>query len=225
METNSCADDTQVVWGLLSSLYSDLDPKTISTLERAVYLRHIRSFDESITIFESLVVTDRYNPIIVSEHFLALWSQWRVKDAAHLLDRALEHAEGNDTSFKETGLYTLLRVLRAKSYIFYQGSWVQGRDSLIEIRRWLYGIAPEAYTDLQVRKIQFNSLATAIPQSSKGPNTTGSVTDQKPHRFNALESTFSWSIEQNGPFLNSISPDIRISSIHQKLHRGNALRI
>lgn len=150
----SCADDTQVVWGLLSSLYSDLDPKTISTLERAVYLRHIRAFDESITIFESLFVTDRYNPIIVSEHFLTLWSQWRVKDAAHLLDRALEHAEGNDTSFQETGVYTLLRVLRAKSYIFYQGSWVQGRDSLIEIRRWLYGIAPEAYTDLQIQCVR-----------------------------------------------------------------------
>lgn len=167
METNSCgssAADTQIVWGLLSSLYGDLDSETISTLERAVYLRYIRAFDESKTVFESLLAPQRYNPVIVSEHFSLLWCQWRVKDAAHLLDDALEYAEVNDDSFQENGLYTLLRVLRAKSYLFYQGSWVKGRDSMIEIGRWLYRTAPEAYTDLQVRDLQFNRLETAIPQ-------------------------------------------------------------
>ena len=170
METDSCnssAADTQIVWGLLTSLYNDLDAGTISRLERAVYLRYIRAFDESIEIFESLHALHNYNPVIVSEHFAALWSQWRVRDAAHLLDHALEYAEVNDASFQDNGPYTLLRVLRAKAYLFCQGSWVKGRDSLIEIRRWLYGTAPEAYTDLQVRNLQLYVLENAIPQSVK----------------------------------------------------------
>lgn len=170
METNSCgssAADTQIVWGLLSSLYSELDSETISTLERAVYFRLIRAFDESIIIFESILAPYKYNPVIVSEHISTLWSQWRVQDAVHLLDDALEYAEVNDASYQETGLYTLLRVLRAKSYFFFRGSWVKGRESLIEIRRWLYGTTPEAYTDLQVRDPQLNSLEPITPQSVK----------------------------------------------------------
>ena len=143
METDSCdssAADTQIVWGLLSSLYNDLGSETISRLERAIYLRYIRAFDESIEIFESLHALHNYNPVIVSEH-----------------------AEVNDASFQDNGPYTLLRALRAKAYLFCQGSWVKGRDSLIEIRRWLYGTAPEAYTDLQVRNLLLNGLEIAIP--------------------------------------------------------------
>lgn len=170
METDSCRStvaDSQIVWGLLSSLYGGLESETISRLERAVYLRHIRAFDESIIIFESLPSSHKYDPIIISEHFSALWCQWRVKDAVHLIDHALEYAETNDASFQENGPYTLLRVLRAKSYLFYQGSWVKGRDSLIEIRRWLYGIEPEAYTDLQVRISHFTSLELPFLDLSK----------------------------------------------------------
>ena len=152
MEKNSYASviNKETGWGLLSPLFGDLALETSSTLERAVYLRHIGAFDESIKIFESLLTLNKYNPVIIAEHFSALWSQGRVKDAAHLLDHALEHAEANDASFGEHGLYTLLRALRAKSYLFYQGSWIRGRDSLVEIRRWLHGTAPEAYTNLQV---------------------------------------------------------------------------
>lgn len=180
------ATNTQIVWGLLlSSLSSDLDSETISTLERAVYLRYIRAFDESITIFESLPAPHKYNPVIVSEHFWTLWSQRRFKDAAHLLDHTLEYAEVNDASFQENGLYTLLRVLRAKSCFFYQGSWVKGRESLIEIRRWLYGTVPEAYTDLQVRDLRFNSLELPFLNLSEGSNSIAQEIDKTRHRFTA----------------------------------------
>ncbi|MCJ1468212.1 hypothetical protein MMC07_006840 [Pseudocyphellaria aurata] len=172
METDSCdpfAADSQIVWGLLGSLYGSLESETISRLEKAVYLRHIRAFDESIRIFESLPSSHKYNPIIVSEHFSALWCQWRVKDAAHLIGHVLDYAETNDASFQENGPYTLLRVLRAKSYLFHQGSWVKGRDSLIEIRRWLYGIAPESYTDLQTAKTEV--VRSFIAACDKNPIT------------------------------------------------------
>lgn len=142
--------DTKVVWGLVSSLYGGLDPATILSLERAVYLQCIRAFDESIAIFESFPTTLSYNEVIVLEYFSVLWSQWRIKDAVLLLNHVLEYAEQHDERFWELGPYTFLRVLRAKSDLYYRGSWMNGRESLKEIKGWLYGVAPQAYTDVQV---------------------------------------------------------------------------
>ena len=142
--------DTKVVWGLVSSLYCELDPSLVLSLERAVYLQCIRAFDESIVIFESLPAILSYNEVVVLEHFSVLWSQGRIKDAFLLLNHVLEYAEQHDDRFWELGPYTLLRVLRAKSDLFHRGSWVNGRESLKEIKGWLDGIAPQAYTDVQV---------------------------------------------------------------------------
>lgn len=139
-----------VVWGLVSSLYGDLDSTTVLSLERAIYLQCIRAFEGSIAIFEALSATLSYNQVVVLEYFSVLWSQWRIKDAVLLVDHVLEFAEQHDPRYWEPGIYTLLRALRAKADLFHRGSWVKGRESLKEIKRWLYGSVPQEYTDLQV---------------------------------------------------------------------------
>ena len=138
------------MFGLTSSLYDDLDSETISSLEKAVYLYKIRIFSDSLAIFESFSAPLRHKPIIAAENSTALLTQWRIKDAASVLDEAILYAEGEDPTFTQPGPYTLLRALRARAGYISQGCFLKARDSLREIKHWLYGTPIESYTDLQV---------------------------------------------------------------------------
>lgn len=143
-----------VVYGYHTSLYSLLDPAVVPLLERAIYLRRIGCFRESIEIFEAFDHTIQSHPVTVLEHSLVLYAQSRYKDGLAVL-QGLPPDVLSDLKVKQSrdvaqGLNILLRVYVAYGLLFSQGAFSWARDCMDEVQEWLKNIPVEDYTDLQV---------------------------------------------------------------------------
>ena len=143
--------ENEVRYGLLSSLYHTLDPSIVASLEEAVLYGIIRDFNRALPIFEKFPTELKQHPIIVFERVQVLWAQWLLKDCAVVLDEALSWPEANAMSSTAPGIYTLLRIIQGKLYIFTKGDFRKARDAMLEVRAWLVGIPAEKYDHVQVK--------------------------------------------------------------------------
>lgn len=143
-----------VVYGDHTSLYSLLDPAVVPQLEKAIYLRRIRCYRESLQIFEAFDHTIQSHPVIALEHSLVLYAQGRCQDGLAVL-QGLAPDVLSDLNAKQSrdvaqGLNIVLRVSVAYGLLFSQGAFSWARDCMDEVQEWLKDVPIESYTDLQV---------------------------------------------------------------------------
>jgi hypothetical protein len=137
-------------YGRLRSLYHQFDDATVSKLEKAILLAHVRAFSHSLAIFESFALPLKCNPVIAVEHCLVFWEQMRYTDAAKVLRDAISFAEENGEEVRAHGVFTWMRLLLANVDIMTEGNLTGAKEALKETRSWLREVSIEELDDVQV---------------------------------------------------------------------------
>lgn len=144
-------------YGRLSSLYHTLDAAVIPQLEQAIIYSSVRAFKEALGLFQTFPDESRHHPVITVEHANVLWRQWSLSDCCKVLEEALEFGRSNASDINDHGVYTLLRIVLGKLYVFTKGDFTQARDSMREVRAWLIQTPVAEYTDLEVEETDSNN--------------------------------------------------------------------
>ena len=134
----------------LHSLYSNLDERTISDLEKAILYSKVRAFKESALAFDAFQGSQTNLPVIVFERFLDYMNQWRLYDATRVLENGLAATEGRSADLERSGIYILFRIYLAQMDVFTKGNFTRARNAMLEVKEWLAEIPIEDYTDIQV---------------------------------------------------------------------------
>ncbi len=141
---------SQGLYGRFRSLYGNFDDATVSKLEEAILLGHVRAFESSLAIFESFTLSSKHSAIVAIEHSLVLWNDMRYSDAAEVLRGAISFADTNEQHARARDVRTLIRLLLANADIITEGNLTRARECLIESRSWLQNVAIEEMDDVQV---------------------------------------------------------------------------
>ncbi|KAI4160560.1 MAG: hypothetical protein LQ342_005667 [Letrouitia transgressa] len=149
-----------VIYGTLASLYSDLEVPDILLLEKAIALRNLRNFDQSLVLFESFPKSTAIKPAIALEHTWTLITQSRFKDAHAVATNASAWCpfETCSTNF----LPTLWRVFLAGLDIVMGTETSNVQNVLTLISTSLTDVPLESYTDLQIWLINVHYYLLSI---------------------------------------------------------------
>ena len=137
-------------YGELPSLYYTLDDETVARVEEAALCCSLRDFESALAIFEALPIEVGSHPLVAYHHSQAYWLQWCHFKSANILWEALAEADAFAPRFKDTGVYTLLRVCYGIAKYYSDGDLSHARDAMREIKGWLSRIPIQEYMDVQV---------------------------------------------------------------------------
>jgi hypothetical protein len=143
-------DAREFRYGDIRSLHHTLDTATVARLEEAALCCCLRDFDSAAAIFQAFPVESLNHPVVAYYHSQVYWLQWLLFKCADILDRASTTANQFLPQFENTGIYTLLRLFRGSVQYYAEGHFTLVRDSVREIRSWLFDVPIQLYTDVQV---------------------------------------------------------------------------
>lgn len=135
-------------YGDIRSLHSTLDGATAAQLEEAILCCHLRDFEPALAIFNDFPSKLRVHPVIAYYHSQAYWLQWLHFKGANVLQEAQAAADDFVPQFRDSGVYTLLRMCRGLVQYYAEGHFTLAREAMI--RSWLSHVPIEEYTDIQV---------------------------------------------------------------------------
>ena len=144
-------DACQFQYTSLPSQIDGLDVATIAKVEAAALCCHLRDFQAALCIFDALPVHVTQHPLIVYERSQVYWQDWSLYKCEKVLEEGIAWGKDHTTDSANPGIYTLLRIALGRVQAMTRGDLTQGRDALREVKRWLFNIPNEEYTDVQVR--------------------------------------------------------------------------
>lgn len=134
----------------LRSLHHTLEAQVVAQLEEASLCCFLRDFEPAQEIFDTFPVDLCCHPVIAYQHAQVYWLQWLQYKGAEILEKALA-AEGKfESVFRDSGVYTLLRICYGLVKYYAEGNFAPARDAMREVRGWLLYVPIEEYTDVQV---------------------------------------------------------------------------
>ncbi|KAH0543067.1 hypothetical protein FGG08_002580 [Glutinoglossum americanum] len=163
----------QVVYGIHTSLYTDLTQHGVELLEKAILLRTVCDFVPSIKIFTELASQTKHHPAVALEHGLTLCKQQRWKEAGEVFKPALSHIAPENPP---TAVGQLIEMWFGITEIFSCGKLGKAWKSMNDVRDSLRTLQIEKYTDIQVACVLsyytiariFGQLSSTFPHETYG---------------------------------------------------------
>ena len=132
-------------YGRHSSLYKDLGENDIKLLEKAIFLRMVGDFAQSINILEKWPSPAKYHPAVVLEHGVTLCNQLRYQTAASVFRDALSHVQREDRLLgPDPNAYQLIRMWFGKTQIYSAGKLEEAWEAMKEVRGSLQHVSVES---------------------------------------------------------------------------------
>ena len=143
--------------GLCTSLYRSLDARSVSRVERAIWLGKIGRYEDALSIFTQGLTNVRDVPIVLIEWSNLYLISGRYGELYRLLEKPLhDRRDGfavlDSPEWRLLALQWVLVMTRHKGIL---------EPALVELQRtkeWLWDLAVSEYSDIQVR----SSMLTCI---------------------------------------------------------------
>ena len=134
-------------WGLLTSLYGDLDPQQIELVEATIRSCTLGNFDNARRIFDQELPSAPFIPIIAIEHanYYSSWGAFSLE--ARQLAQALSTIEKNQLNVLPE-VYWLIRIKLAYARLESEGTLKASLQEARCLRAWLVDINIQDYSDV-----------------------------------------------------------------------------
>jgi len=138
-------------YGLLTSLYSSVEPGHVDYLERAIWANRIGKYNDAIAIFKDHLDPVLDVPVILIELANLYYSNFRYHDLCNLLEPKIERVRKSDPAQLDKPEWRLIALLYSVGANRCRGWMEPGIRELKRTKEWLSKVPVSEYTELHVQ--------------------------------------------------------------------------